>query len=373
MALAGGELLLIAFVLLLVYWIRHSAIARRDRKAAARLIAQAREGKAEREAAIGRFLSQNMGLSGKALEQLKVAMLREELRLLQRFADTYRRRDSAAAAQFQLSVEAALIPYMELRGSGEATTTDEAKVDDDELKELRARNEHLSEELSITMDTMSRMLSEYSTMFATVTDSAEEPASEAAAADSAPAAQERAPKNEPTEGMAEGIPGSAREAIGPVSADMQGMHADDTIVVSESDDVEVLACDIEAVLEGGEWSSMDDAEMRRRAVLPQEEFDIAELDEQRPHVDPTGQTPEAGDVIGEENAFLSDPDIAGVVEEVGADEQPVEPQEIDQQLEWDPLEAGLDNLFDGDDMAVLDDEGAEKKDEKDGDDGAIAI
>ena len=46
-----------------------------------------------------------MGLSGAAFEQAKVALLREELRLLQRFADTYRRRDSSSAAQFQLDVE----------------------------------------------------------------------------------------------------------------------------------------------------------------------------------------------------------------------------------------------------------------------------
>jgi len=165
LGLAGAEVALVVFVLLLVYWIQHSSVARRDRRAAAKMVASVRKGKADREAAITAFLSENMGLSGPPLQALKTAILREEFRLLQRFADVYRRRDSGAAAQFQISYEAAVAPYLELHGSGEVTKAAEGDADIAELEALQAENQRLSEELSVTMDTMSRILSEYSTMF----------------------------------------------------------------------------------------------------------------------------------------------------------------------------------------------------------------
>ncbi|BAN69519.1 hypothetical protein [endosymbiont of unidentified scaly snail isolate Monju] len=162
--LAGGEVLLLLFVLLLVYWIRHSAMARRDRQAIARLISAVRAGRAEREAAIGRFLAERMGLQGAELDRVRVAMVREELGLLQRFATVYRDRDAGSAAQFHIALQSALAPWFELHGGGAAGEA--SGTDDSELEALRQENKRLSEELSVTMETMSRMLSEYSSMFA---------------------------------------------------------------------------------------------------------------------------------------------------------------------------------------------------------------
>ncbi len=164
LALAGGEVLLLAFVLLLVYWIRHTAMARRDREAIGRLISAVRAGRAEREAAIGSFLAERMGLQGAELDRTRVAMMREELGLLQRFATIYRDRDAGSAAQFHIALQSALAPWFELRGGGGAGEVSE--IDDSELEALRQENKRLSEELSVTMETMSRMLSEYSSMFA---------------------------------------------------------------------------------------------------------------------------------------------------------------------------------------------------------------
>ncbi len=53
-------------------------------------------------------------------------------------------------------------------------------------------------------------------------------------------------------------------------------------------------------------------------------------------------------------------------------EELVDPDDIDQLIGADPLEEGLDSLFDNDDIAVLDDEPAEDVTKSD-DDGAIAI
>jgi len=158
-AALGGEILLLLLVLLAFSWFRHRAAGRRDREAIQCLVTRIKNARNEREAAIGRFLEEQTGMSGDALMQAKSAMLLAEMVLLQRFANIYRKRDALAAAQFDDDITAALAPYHELRGGGEAV------ADLSELDALRAENKSLSDELSVTMGTISRMLNEYSTMF----------------------------------------------------------------------------------------------------------------------------------------------------------------------------------------------------------------
>jgi hypothetical protein len=165
-AALAGELLLVLFVLLAVAWFRSRAAQRRDNKAMRVLVARIKNGKKEREATMAGFLGEQMGLSGEPLQQAKTAILRAELVLLQRFAGVYKKRDAGAAAQFDIDLAAAVLPYQELQSGGTAVAPDEPAVDASELEKLRAENVRLSEELSVTMETMSRMLNEYSTMFA---------------------------------------------------------------------------------------------------------------------------------------------------------------------------------------------------------------
>lgn len=166
MAALAGELLLVLFVLLLVAWFRGRAARRRDSKAIRVLVTRIKNSKGEREATIERYLGERAGLSGEPLQQAKTAILRAELVLLQRFAGVYKKRDAGAAAQFDIDLAAAVVPYHELPGDGIVVATDEAAADTSELEELRVENARLSEELSVTMETMSRMLNEYSSMFA---------------------------------------------------------------------------------------------------------------------------------------------------------------------------------------------------------------
>ncbi len=179
-ALLGGEIFLIFFVLLLVAWLRAGAARRRDNAAVSKLIATIRKSKGEREKTIEGFLNTNMGLQGEALEKFKVKLMREEARLLQGFADIYRKRDAVAAGQFFMTAEPALDAYHDLTAAGQAEASAAGDVDAGELEALRKENARLSEELSVTMDTMSRMLNEYSTMFSSTEQLSEEAAVEAA-------------------------------------------------------------------------------------------------------------------------------------------------------------------------------------------------
>lgn len=162
----GIELLLLLLVLLTVAYFRSRAQRRRDQQAVKALIARVKKSKPEREKVIVDFLEQHMGLTGDALAQHKVAMLRAELSLLQRFAGVYRQREAAMAARFDDELAAAIAPYHALNGTSGGDAAVPSAADNGELERLRADNKRLSDELSITMETMSRMLNEYSTMFA---------------------------------------------------------------------------------------------------------------------------------------------------------------------------------------------------------------
>jgi len=183
MALLGAEVLLVLFVLLFISWLRAGAARRRDAKAVKQLIASVRKAKPDREKTIEQFLANNMGLQGQALQEYKVKLMREEMRLLQGFADVYRRRDATAAASFQITAEPALDAYHGLSGDGSALVEGAGvEADEGELEALRKENARLSEELSVTMDTMSRMLSEYSTMFSSSEEAASVPTADPATA-----------------------------------------------------------------------------------------------------------------------------------------------------------------------------------------------
>lgn len=162
----AAELVLVLFVLLLVAWFRSRAARRRDNKAMRVLVTRIKNGSSEREAGMTRYLGEQMGLSGDALQQAKTAILRAELVLLQRFAGVYRKRDAGAAALFDIDVAAAVAPYQEMQAGGLPVAAEEVATDTSELEQLRADNARLSQELSVTMETMSRMLNEYSGMFA---------------------------------------------------------------------------------------------------------------------------------------------------------------------------------------------------------------
>lgn len=296
MALAGAELMLVAFVFLLVSWIRHHSASRRDHKAIQQLVARARKGKADRGKTIASFLSEQMGLTGEDLEKMKVAMLREELRLIQGFADIYTRRDAGAAARFQLSVEAGVAPYHALNGAGTCGGPGN-QVDSAELEALRRENTRLSEELAVTMDTMSRMLSEYSGMFA---DS-----------------------------------GEGTDSLDAASAGMRNMPAGDV--------EEVESASIESAAQPSDsgapiLNSSDDDRVEEATVLTDEGV--------------MGFEPEEA-AIAAADAPLPD-----------AGEENLEAEKTDAQPETDPLEEGLGNLFDSDDLAVLDEPTDESESEQ---------
>jgi len=167
LAALGGELVLLLLALLVFAWMRNRAARRRDAKAVRVLAERVRQGKSERQATLQAFLASHHGLQGEALTAATTALYRAELGVLQQFAGIYRARDAAAAAQFDIRLAGAVAPYHELTAEAGTVTgaADGEAPDAAEMDTLRRENKRLSDELKITMETMSRMLNEYSTMF----------------------------------------------------------------------------------------------------------------------------------------------------------------------------------------------------------------
>ena len=166
LVMLAAELVLLLLVLLAAAWFRGRAARRRDERAIRLLVTRIRNSRAERETGIERFLDERMGLSGAELAQAKQALLQSELVLLKRFAEVYRGRDADAAARFDADLVTALTPYHELKTDNVVVASEAAPADNSELERLREQNRLLSNELSGNMETMSKMVREFSTMFA---------------------------------------------------------------------------------------------------------------------------------------------------------------------------------------------------------------
>lgn len=244
--LGVGELLSVLVLLLLVSWFRNQAARRRDKRAISALVAGTRKGKEARLAEISAFLSGQFGMRDEALGLAVRTVYKAEVGLIQAFASTYLQRDAQSAANFRGKIEAGNEPYWALSGeagaasesaSSDATeatdTNDDVPADDGEIKRLQGENVRLSEELRVTMDTMSRMLTEYSTIFAK--DGAVADITVVDEADSLP--------DSPTE-VAAATPEAAVEAVPADAADAEMPTEPDAILAvpeaAEDDDPDAI-------------------------------------------------------------------------------------------------------------------------------------
>jgi hypothetical protein len=165
-ALAGGELLLILFLALLASWLRNRRLRRRDRKAIALLVADAKNRKDQRLTEIAEFLSSKYALEGDRNDDATRALYQVERGLIQDFANIYLKRDAQAAANFCTPVVEGFSEYWAATpAASRADAGGETAEEGGEMDYLRTENQRLSSELRVAMDTLSRMLNEYSEVF----------------------------------------------------------------------------------------------------------------------------------------------------------------------------------------------------------------
>jgi len=167
-----GELLLISLFAVLALILRGMLHRRRDHAAARSLIQHIKDDEERRTGETRDILGQRYGIGGDALDALVKTISREEKRFYQTLINLYLKRDAGSLENLNVAFEGAVAPYRSLElpqaedaGSPAGDVVTDAGLDEAEMERLRNENKRLSEELRITMDTMGRMLSEYSSMF----------------------------------------------------------------------------------------------------------------------------------------------------------------------------------------------------------------
>ncbi|MES9971120.1 MAG: hypothetical protein ABW092_13880 [Candidatus Thiodiazotropha sp.] len=139
----------------------------RIRKAAAHLADRVKTDKAKREQRLKVLLQERYQYNDTELEQTLHNMMQTEMLLYQNVINGFMKDDQMHLQQIDVDVENLVLGYQGLDVPESTGSSSQASDDDgEEITRLKAENERLSEELRVTMDTMGRMLNEYSTMFA---------------------------------------------------------------------------------------------------------------------------------------------------------------------------------------------------------------
>lgn len=164
---------LVSVLLIVLNIVRKS----RDRKAAANIILKIKEDEKRRTAETKKIMIHKFGFDDGDAEKLAVKMDHEERAFYQKIINMYLLRDGSALEALNITFEAAVDPYRTLQPPGGGTSANAADESKD-MAHLKKENKRLSEEIAVTMQTMGRMLSEYSTMFAEKAKEQEESAQE---------------------------------------------------------------------------------------------------------------------------------------------------------------------------------------------------
>ncbi len=171
LAVAAAEAFAIVLFTALILGYRLVRRKRIDRKAALAVAHRIKEETPARLEALRRILGEALGYTGDPLEEAVQRLSRKERLLYQRILNLYVKRDAAALGQVTIDVENHTAGCLALAPRGEAVQGDAPEPaeggaeSDSEVAGLREENERLEQELRITMETMTRMLDEYSTMF----------------------------------------------------------------------------------------------------------------------------------------------------------------------------------------------------------------
>ena len=139
----------------------------RIRKAASHLAERVQADKEKRSERLKKLLEDKYQLQSPQLDQTLHGIVQTEMTLYQNMLNGFLKDDQVYLQQIDVDVENLVLAYQALAGhASEVGAGGSDGVSSDEVEELKAENERLAEELKVTMDTMGRMLNEYSTMFA---------------------------------------------------------------------------------------------------------------------------------------------------------------------------------------------------------------
>ncbi|MES9987181.1 MAG: hypothetical protein AB2603_05290 [Candidatus Thiodiazotropha endolucinida] len=273
----------------------------RIRRAAAHLAERVKTDKAKREQRLKVLLQDRYQYQEAELQQALHNMMQTEMLLYQNVINGFLKDDQVHLQQIDVDVENLVLGYQGLEVSAPATSSTQASDSNEEITKLKEENERLSEELRVTMDTMGRMLNEYSTMFAGGAD-----AGQAAAP----------PSTEETEDS-ERVDVGAAEAI---QEDVEQESVEPSIAESMMDDM------VSDLASGPDIPDLSAEELEHSSYLEE-------------NADSEGQVSEATDATEnaslDEDAVEADEEVSEIIDEVMeiADEMIEDSMQTDTQSE----------------------------------------
>lgn len=145
-----------------------------DRKAAYTLAAAVKRGEQHRIEEIRKWLESRYQYQNEALDKMVDDLVKGEREFYQTLIDLYLQRDASALVKVNVVVEKLTDLYRSLKLPQTSVVENTGNGDDTDAKttSLREENKRLTEELRVTMDSIGRMLHEYSTMFGGGADTA---------------------------------------------------------------------------------------------------------------------------------------------------------------------------------------------------------
>jgi len=141
----------------------------RDRTTAKQLVQRVKEDRERRKKETIQLMQRNFGFEQEVAKEIAVKSEREERKFYQSIINFYLRRDAHGFENLNIDFEAAVDPYRSLEppGQGDSAAAEAAAVNEsEEILRLEKENKRLSDEVGVTMQTIGRMLDEYSSMFA---------------------------------------------------------------------------------------------------------------------------------------------------------------------------------------------------------------
>jgi hypothetical protein len=157
------ELLLLMLVIVLVMIFLAYQAKQKDKQAAKALVTYLKESGDGRKKRLKEVFAGRYGYEGEALKKIVRGVSKRETLFYQHLLKVYLNRSGRQLVKIPMALEDTVSPYLELDLPKAAVAE---ATESPEFEKLKKENHELSEELRVTMDTMGRMLEEYSGMFA---------------------------------------------------------------------------------------------------------------------------------------------------------------------------------------------------------------
>ena len=173
MFILAVELLVILILTLLLWGFFTLRAKRRDRAAVRQLVSQIMHQSKTRQQETNSFLHEKYRFQGDELNKAVEAIDKSEKKFIQKFINIYLQRDAQALSALDAGLAEVVDTYKNLtpimadaeslqqRETVESVKADAAK----QVEQARQETERLSEELSITKQTMTNMIAEFGNMF----------------------------------------------------------------------------------------------------------------------------------------------------------------------------------------------------------------